>query len=108
MMKILHIFTLTLDIKNPLYEFEDGHQQMFLPKFHGNSTSPGGREGVDSSFNAGDFLPLKLNQLPSDFHETLERRSAREYFQICTRVFRYLPSKVRRFMIDKANWNPRP
>ena len=40
-MKICRIFTWTVDIENPLAEFEDIHQEIFLAKFHGNLTLPG-------------------------------------------------------------------
>ena len=41
--------------------------------------------GVGSIANSTDSLPLEFNKLPqvtSDFHETLEERSARKYLQI--------------------------
>ena len=68
-----------------MLEFEDIHQQIFLPKFYKNLTLP--RE-ADSSFGAWSQQNQKTSQFPavkSDFHETLEGRSADKYLQIHTR-----------------------
>ena len=74
-----------MDIKNPIYEFEDIDNQIYLSKFHENPTLPW---AVDPVLNSADFLPLKLNQLPlvwSGFHLTLEIKSTDEYLQIRAR-----------------------
>ena len=91
-MKMCHIFTLTVDIKNPSFGFEDIHQQIFLAEFHENPTLPDRAVSISES----DSLPEKLNQLPpirSDFHESLQGGSAGKYLQIRGKDFRYLLSK---------------
>ena len=40
------MFTLKADIKNPLCEFEDAHQQIFLRKFHETPTLPRGGDVI--------------------------------------------------------------
>ena len=86
-MEICHIFTLTVDIKNPWCEFEDIYHQIFPLKFmkiqHYSWK-------VDLISNSAYSLPLKLNLLPlvtSDFHEILEGIPASECLQIHTRDF---------------------
>ena len=84
-MKICHVFTLTVDIKNPLCEFEDIYWQIFLPEFHENLTLPG---GVDSILRARSQKNYKFNQLPPlalDSDETLEGKSTCECLQIHAR-----------------------
>ena len=73
----VYFFTLTVDIKNLLSEFEDIHSQVFLPKFHETLTLRG-KGGVDSIFISADPLSLKLNQfcmIKSNFHKTLQENS---------------------------------
>ena len=55
-MKVCHILTLTVDIKNLFREFEDIHWQIFLANFHENLTLP---ERVDSIFDSFDPMPRK-------------------------------------------------
>ena len=59
-----------INIEKTRHALEDIYQQIYLAKFHENSTLPG---RVDSK--SADSLSLKLNQLfpvRSDFHKTLK------------------------------------
>ena len=66
--KICNIITLTADIENRFYRFEDIHKQILPAKLNENLTIPG---GVRSILEAGSQQTRKLNQFPlvtSDFH----------------------------------------
>ena len=89
LMIICHFF-LTVDIKNPICEFEDIDNE--IQRYRGD---------LIQFVNSADFLPLKLNQLPlvwSGFHLTLEIKSTDEYLQIRARIFDIpgVPKKVKR------------
>ena len=79
------MFTLTVDIENHLYGFEDIHQTISLGKFHENLTLlGGGGGGGDSLFESTESLPLKLNQIHQvrlNVYETLQGGSADKYLQ---------------------------
>ena len=87
---------MTADNKNPLCDFEDIYQQVFLPKFHENRSLQG---EADFIFNSADPFLVHAPKIESilmviyDLRETLEGGSAGEYLQIHTRDFYYLLSE---------------
>ena len=76
-MKVCHIFTFTIDIKNPFCELENIDQRIFLPKSHETPHLSG---GLDSLLGAGSQKQHLTTT--SDCHETLEGRFSGECPQI--------------------------
>ena len=82
-MQICRIFTLRADIKNPLREFEDIHQQ--IRRFM--KIRPYGEESI--LFQGQGVTELKIQSTPqgiAGFRETLEGISASDFFKFAQEI----------------------